>query len=69
MTIRLASGETLRAERTHAKGDPEAPLSKEDMIAKAKVLLAHGEVAEPDRLIDAILGMATGGEPPALNIF
>ena len=68
VTIRLASGETLRAERTHAKGDPEAPLSKEDMIAKAKMLLTHGEVAEPDRLIDAILGMATGGEPPALNL-
>lgn len=69
VTIRLASGETLRAERTHAKGDPEAPLSKEDMIAKAKMLLTHGKVAEPDRLIDAILDMATGGETPALNLF
>lgn len=69
VTIRLASGETLHAERTNAKGDPEAPLSKQDMIAKAKMLLTHGKVAEPDRLIDAILDMATGGETPALNLF
>ena len=69
VTVRLVSGETLVAEREHAKGDPEAPLSREDMIAKARMLLAHGRVADPDRLIDDILAMSAGGPVPTLSLF
>lgn len=69
VTVRLASGAEYAAERTNAKGDPEAPLSREDMIAKAKMLLSHGKAGDPDRLVDAILGLADGGEIPRLDLY
>lgn len=69
VVVRLASGAEYAAERMHAKGDPEAPLSRDEMIAKARMLLAHGDAQYPDRLVDAILGMASGGDLPHLNLY
>lgn len=69
VVVRLASGAEYAAERTHAKGDPEAPLSRDEMIAKARMLLAHGKVDRPDGLVDAVLGMASGGQPPQLDLY
>lgn len=69
VVVRLASGAEYSAERTHAKGDPEAPLSRDEMIAKARMLLAHGNAQDPDRLVDAILGMASGGNLPRLDLY
>lgn len=69
VVVRLASGGEYSAERTHAKGDPEAPLSRDEMIAKARMLLAHGNAANPDHLVDAILGMASGGNLPRLDLY
>lgn len=69
VTVRLESGAIYSAERSHAKGDPEAPLSRDEMIAKAKMLLAHGNAKEPDRIVDGILGMAAGGKPPQLGLY
>lgn len=69
VVVRLASGAEYAAERTHAKGDPEAPLSRDEMIAKARMLLAHGHAQDPDRLVEAVLGMASGGNLPRLDLY
>ncbi len=64
--VTLRDGTTLAATRRHAKGDPELPLSRDDMIAKARRLLAHGGVEQAEAFIAAILAMADGGPLPAL---
>ncbi len=47
-----------------ARGDPEAPLAREEIIAKAKMLLQFGGVADPDSLIAAVLALADDGPLP-----
>lgn len=59
-------GTRLSAQRTQAKGDPEAPLSRAELIDKARMLLGYGGVSAPQRLIDAILALAEGGPVPEL---
>ena len=58
VTVTVRSGEKLTVRRTHAKGDPESPLSPIELIAKARMLMNYGGVREPDRLIDAILALS-----------
>jgi len=60
----LKDGTVLREERHDALGDPEAPLSREQLIAKARDLLSYGGMTEPDGLIDAILALPEGGALP-----
>ncbi len=67
--LTLRDGTVLEAARTNAKGDPEAPLSPDEMVTKARMLLAHGGVREPERLIDGILGLAADGRLPSLTLF
>ncbi|MCC6920473.1 MAG: MmgE/PrpD family protein [Alphaproteobacteria bacterium] len=65
--ITLADGTLLRAARRDAKGDPEAPLSRADMIAKADMLMKLGGLGDPRPLIEAVLAMAQEGSTlPAL---
>jgi 2-methylcitrate dehydratase PrpD len=67
VTVTLADGTPLHAVRTDAKGDPEAALSRDEMIAKAEMLMRLGGLAEPQVLIAAILAMAEHDAPmPAL---
>ncbi len=66
VTVTLRDGERLTARRAHAKGDPEAPLTPIELIAKARMLMAHGGVREPDRLIDAILALSDDALLPEL---
>jgi 2-methylcitrate dehydratase PrpD len=67
VTVTLSDGTSLRAERRDAKGDPEAPLSRDEMIAKADMLMRLGGLADPSPLIDAILALpAPGSELPSL---
>lgn len=66
--VELKDGSVLEAARENAKGDPEAPLTHDDMVAKAHMLLAHGGVKDADRLIDAILHMARDGAMPDLSL-
>ncbi|HEY4343236.1 MAG TPA: MmgE/PrpD family protein [Parvibaculum sp.] len=66
--ITLTDGTQLVAMRTNAKGDPEAPLSADEMVAKARMLLAHGHVDEPEQIIEGILGLAHGGALPDLSL-
>jgi 2-methylcitrate dehydratase PrpD len=68
VTVTLADGAELVAERRHAKGDPEAPLDAVAMRTKAAMLLRHGGVAEPEATIDSILALADDAKLPALAI-
>ncbi len=68
VTLALKDGTQHVAERPNAKGDPEAPLSDGEMIAKARMLMTHGAVPDPDRLIEAILALPHGGELPDLHL-
>lgn len=64
--LQLQGGGLIEATRSHAKGDPELPLTGEEMTAKARRLLLHGGVEAPEAFIDAVLAMADGGPLPAL---
>ncbi len=64
--IHLRSGEVLTLHKRNAKGDPEAPLSRDEMIDKADFLLRYGGVKEPSVFIESILATAQGGPLPKL---
>ena len=67
VTAVLEDGAILTAARADAKGDPEAPLSRDDMVAKAAMLMRLGWLEEPQPLIEAILNMSRRDAPlPAL---
>jgi len=66
--LKLTGGEEYEAARTNAKGDPEAPLSRTDMIAKAEMLLRHGGIAAPAAIVDGILALPLGGPLPDLGL-
>ena len=68
VSVQLADGRSYTAEREHAKGDPEAPLSRNEMIDKALMLLRHGGTPSPEHMVADILSMASDGPPPALAI-
>ncbi len=57
--VTTADGRTLRATRRDAKGDPENPVSAEELKVKAAMLLGEGGLANKnaDRFIAAILGL------------
>ncbi|NJN47904.1 MAG: MmgE/PrpD family protein [Candidatus Competibacteraceae bacterium] len=61
VTIVNHNGTRLHAQRTHAKGDPEAALSQTEIIAKAEGLLKYGGLSEPQALIAAILALVDDG--------
>ena len=66
--LRMTDGHVEEADRTNAKGDPEAPLDRDEMIAKADMLLRHGGVAAPATVIDGILGLADDRPLPRLDL-
>ena len=59
VTLTLADGSAIAAERPTAKGDPELALSDADMIAKAGLLLdfAGCDATTTQRIIDGVLGL------------
>ena len=64
VTAGLADGASITAMRTVCKGDPEAALSRDEMIEKAKTLLQYAGVDDPRGLISAVLDMADNGPVP-----
>ena len=64
--LSLRSGEVLKLCKQNAKGDPEASLSRQEMIDKADFLMRHGGTRETSEYIDAILATAEGGAVPKL---
>jgi 2-methylcitrate dehydratase PrpD len=59
----LSSGEVVSASRADCRGDPEAALSSEEIVAKARMVMRHG-AAEDDTLIEQILALPNAGEVP-----
>jgi 2-methylcitrate dehydratase PrpD len=66
VSVEFEDGSVLKAARRDAKGDPEAPLGRDRMIAKAAELIKHGGINDPAPLIDGMLAMAEGGPMPDL---
>jgi len=62
--VRFGDGRHLEAEVRDALGDPEAPVAREGLVAKAADLMTHGGWPCPDATIAAILAMAEGGPLP-----
>lgn len=67
VAVTLADGRRLEADRPQCRGDPEAALTADEMVAKARGLLRHGGVNDPERVIDGVLGLAQGGKAPDLT--
>ena len=63
--VELADGRVLAAEREHALGDPDAPLSSQRLEAKARDLLALGGV-DPEPVVRQVYGLRAGGSPVSL---
>ena len=67
VSVTLKDGRTLTATRTHAKGDPEAALSEENLIEKAEMLFAHAaqdtSLSLPTGLTQEIISLVTSDKP------
>ena len=68
VTVRLAGGGAVTAARTSCKGDPEAALSPDEMVAKARSLLDFAGFGDAGRLVDDVLAMASGGTVPEIAL-
>ncbi|MFN3233366.1 MAG: MmgE/PrpD family protein [Alphaproteobacteria bacterium] len=68
VTVTPKEGDPVAARRTFAKGDPQAALSRDEIIEKADMLMRHGGLADPVPLIDSILDLARDGAVPALPL-
>ncbi len=67
VTATLADGAWVSARKAECKGDPAAALDAAEMTEKARDLMRFGGVAEPQAVIDGILGMAAGGPVPEIG--
>lgn len=67
VSLRLTDGKTLQHQTADAPGDPEAPLSRNQLIEKATGLLDHAGVEKPMQLVDQVLCMTTSGRVPDLS--
>jgi 2-methylcitrate dehydratase PrpD len=65
--VEMEDGSVISHEVADARGDPELPLTREDMVAKARGLLVHGRHPAPDKLIDQVLAMPQSGAVPDLS--
>jgi len=69
VSVTLADGTALTASKKECKGDPEAALDDDEMIAKARELLKFGGVNDATSVIEGVMGMASGMPPPDLGAF
>ena len=67
LQVTSIQGSTLQRRTLAAKGDPEAPLSREEMVAKARSLLEFGGTKNADTLIESVLATASGGAVPEID--
>jgi 2-methylcitrate dehydratase PrpD len=62
VSVELADGTRLKSSRPDCRGDPEAALTPDEMVAKARDLMRHGGLNDAGRVIDGVLGLAAGGK-------
>lgn len=69
LVARFDDGTTVEASVPDALGDPENPLSEDDVVAKAEVLIAAAglDTRETDAMVRAALALAEGGTVAALT--
>ena len=67
VSVILADGTKLESSKPECKGDPEAALNDDEMIAKARDLIRFGGINDPARVIDGIMGMSQGGKSPDVS--
>jgi 2-methylcitrate dehydratase PrpD len=67
ISVELENGTTIESTKEECKGDPEAALSDEEMVSKARDLMRFGGVNDSDRVIDGILNLSSGGSLPDLE--
>ncbi len=65
----LVDGRELSHEVSDARGDPELPLSRQDMIEKAAGLMRHGGIEDPDELIQQVLSLADDAPLPDFSAY
>jgi len=58
VAVQLTDGTNMVAQREHAKGDPDAPVSPQELREKAAMLLRHGGVAEPEPWVERLLRLS-----------
>ena len=68
VTVAFADGSSIEASREVCRGDPEAPLSADEMTDKARDLMAFGGLNDSGSVIEQVLGMAEGGNVPELSL-
>ncbi len=68
VSVVLADGSELSSTRMSAKGDPESPMTREEILAKASSLLQAVAGSETGRMIEAILGMVDNGPVPVVDL-
>lgn len=64
VSVALADGDSVSFACENVKGDPEAPLSEEEMKAKARASLKAGGVKNPDMFMSSVLAMADDAPLP-----
>jgi 2-methylcitrate dehydratase PrpD len=69
ITVEMMDGTRVESVKAECKGDPEAALSADDMITKARDLLRYAGVNDSAGVIDGVLGMPDGGSAPDLTSF
>jgi 2-methylcitrate dehydratase PrpD len=67
VSARLSDGTLLGSERKDCKGDPEAPMSEDELKDKARSLMTLGGVSNAEKLTNAILAMADDQPAPTLQ--
>ena len=68
VTVNLKGGGSVTAVRNACKGDPELPLNRDEMIAKARELLSFAAINDVDAVVDGVLDMANGGAVPGFSL-
>ena len=71
LRVEMADGRVLEAARKDAKGDPENPVTADELSAKAHALLIEGGMtaSAADRFIAAVLGLAHDQPVRGLGLF
>ncbi len=71
LRVETADGRVLEAVRKDAKGDPENPVTPNELSAKARALLIEGGMtaSAADRFVAAVLGLADDQPVRGLSLF
>jgi 2-methylcitrate dehydratase PrpD len=68
VSVVLADGTELSCCKMSAKGDPESPMDRDEILDKARYLLAMTGEDKADRLIHAVLTMVDDGPVPVVEL-